>query len=182
MLSRQKADHSAKMIVMPVAQHERIEGRGIDLEDRHVVRGAFRRITEMNQHIALLAVAERLRVHRQAPFAIERPARRRVGGGVAADPALDGEAVALVRGNELNHHVVGDDADREAVDLRRQAPSGGPARSVHLRPSRRQSQYTKPAPPALSGPNVDQKRRVRKAIAGTEKHPGLPRRLRMVDP
>ena len=113
----EEAEHAAEMVVMAVAEHHGVEGRRIDLEDRQVVEQDFRRVAEIDQHIALLGAARRLHVHREAPFAVEHRARRLVGHGVAA-LALDGQAVARLVRHELDDDIVGDDAHGETVDLR----------------------------------------------------------------
>ena len=90
----EEADHAAEMVVMAVAQHHGVEQRRIDLEDRHVVEQRFRRIAEVDEQMAGLVAALGLRIHGEAPFAVEHRARRRVGMGVAV-VALDGQAIAL---------------------------------------------------------------------------------------
>ena len=132
LVGREKADHAAEMVVMAVAQHHRVEQGRVDLEDRHVVEQHLRRIAEIDQHVARLARGLRFRMHGETPFAVERRARRRIRRGIAAGAALDGEAVALLGRDELDHDIVGDHAYGEPVDF-----GNGAARAVWLPPSAR---------------------------------------------
>ncbi len=136
----EEADHAAEMIVMTVAQHQRVEGRRIDLEDRQIVEQNFRRVAEVDQHVALLSPGEGLRVHGETPFAVENGARRLVRRRVAA-LALDGDAVAGFGRDELDDDIVGDHAHRELVHhrhvaaqcLRRRGLGAGGERRDHRR-------------------------------------------------
>src|SRR6185312_11823893 len=92
LVGRKKANHAAEMVVMTVTENERVKRRRIDLQDRHIVEQNFRRIAEIYKHVALLAAAMRLRVHGEAPLAVERGARRGVRRGVAANAPLDRDA------------------------------------------------------------------------------------------
>src|SRR5258708_24049062 len=49
-----KSDHSTEMIVVPLAQHPRIEIRSIYFENCHVVDERLRRVNEIDQHVAHL--------------------------------------------------------------------------------------------------------------------------------
>ena len=113
----EKADHAAEMIVMAMAEHQRVEGRRVDVEDAHIVEQHLRRIAEIDHDVALDTAGKGLRMHRQAPFAVENAARRFVGKSVAAF-TLDGQAVALFGLHELDDDIVGDDAHRQFIDHR----------------------------------------------------------------
>src|SRR5262249_68823 len=67
----QKSDHPTEMIVVAVAQHERIEIRGIYLENGHIVDDRFRRVTKIDQNVAHLVAALRFRMHRESPLAVQ---------------------------------------------------------------------------------------------------------------
>jgi len=115
---REKPDHPAEMIVMTVAQDERIEGRWVDLENGHVVEERFRRVAEIDQDSAHLVATPRLRVHREPPFAIQSGVRRRIRGRVAACSSLNGEILTFFRRNELDDLVIRDHTNGEPIDLR----------------------------------------------------------------
>ena len=119
----QEADHATEMVVVTVAENERVENRRVDLKDAHVVEQSFGRITEIDEDVARFIATAGFGVHGKAPLAVQDGARRRVRRRVAA-LALDGEAVALLVPHELNDDVVGDHPDREPVDLRNRGPQG----------------------------------------------------------
>ena len=112
-----KADHAAEMVVMAVAEHDRVILRGIDVEDVHIVEQDFRRVAEIDHDAAGLRPGLRFRLHGKAPFAVEDRARRLVRLGIAA-LALNGEAVALFVRQKLNDDIIGDHAHGEPVHHR----------------------------------------------------------------
>src|SRR5262249_35330623 len=118
----QKSDHPAEMIVVAVAQHERIEIGGIYFENGHVVDQSFRRVTKIDQNVAHLVAALRFRMHRESPLAVQRGARWRIRCQIGTRAALDGKAIALFRGNELYDLIVCDDANGNPLDLRDPRP------------------------------------------------------------
>src|SRR6516165_8102909 len=118
----QKSDHTAEMIVVAVAQHQRIEIPGIYFENRHVVDERFRRVTKIDQNVAYLVAALRFRMHRESPLAVQRGARWRIRCQIGTRAALDGKAIALFRGNELYDLIVRDDANGNPVNLRNPRP------------------------------------------------------------
>src|SRR3954447_20823103 len=74
----QETDETAKVVLVPVAKHKCVDGRGVNTKQIRVVEKCFRRETEINQDIARLVAASRLDLHRKAEFADQRSARRLV--------------------------------------------------------------------------------------------------------
>src|SRR4030088_3250271 len=74
----QEADETAKVVLVPVAEHKCVDGRRINTKQIRVVEKGFRRETEINQDIARFVAASRLNLHRKAEFADQRSARRLV--------------------------------------------------------------------------------------------------------
>src|ERR1700688_3787889 len=74
----QETDETTKMVLVPVAEYERVDGHWINTKQIHVVEKGFRRETEINQGVARLVAPSRLNVHRKAEFANQRSARRLV--------------------------------------------------------------------------------------------------------
>ena len=74
----QETDETAKVVLVPVAEHKCVDGRGINTKQISVVEKGFRRETEINQDIARFIAASRLDMHRKAEFADQRSARRLV--------------------------------------------------------------------------------------------------------
>src|SRR5215468_7460262 len=64
-------NHTAKMIVMSVAQDHCVERGWIDPDDCHVIVEDLGRESEVDQHVTLLAIGEGLRVQREAPFGVQ---------------------------------------------------------------------------------------------------------------
>ncbi len=78
------------------------------LENRDVVVERLRHVAKIDQNVANLAPALRLRVHRKPPLTDQVRARRRVRVHIACRPPLDGEALALLRRDELYDLSIGD--------------------------------------------------------------------------
>jgi hypothetical protein len=74
----QETEETAKVVLVPVAEHKCVDGRGINTKQIRVVEKGFRREAEINQDIARLVAASRLDMHRKAEFADQRSARRLV--------------------------------------------------------------------------------------------------------
>src|SRR3981081_1168286 len=101
---------------MPVAEHECVDGRGIDTKQSCIVEQSFRRETEINQDIARLVAASRLDMHRKAEFADQRFAWRLV----AETPAkvLDIEVGQLPARGDGELIAVGHYPNCHAIELR----------------------------------------------------------------
>ena len=117
LVRREKADQTAEMIVMAVAQHHGIDARRVDLQNRHVVEERLRLVAEIDQDVPNLVAAPRLGVHGQSPLADQLHARRGVLAQIAAGISLDGQSIPLLGRNELDELVIRYDSHREAVDL-----------------------------------------------------------------
>ncbi len=151
----EEARHPAEMIVMTVAQHHGVEHRRIDLQDRHVVVAAPRACSRnRSAHGASRRRGMRFRVHREAPFAVQRRARRRVRRGVAAGRRSMVRPPRFSFGHELDHDVVGDHSHRQPVHLRHLAAERRGLRGARgRRPCAPSWRTTKPAPPEQSAPS-----------------------------
>src|SRR5205807_5572477 len=75
---RQATDETAKVVLVPVAEHKCVDGPRFNNKQIRVVEKCFRRVTEINQDSARLVAASRLDLHREAKFADQRSARRLV--------------------------------------------------------------------------------------------------------
>jgi hypothetical protein len=67
------------MVVMAVAQHQRIEPSGINAQEFQVVDQRLRRVAAVDEDLANLTAALCLDVHREAELADQRLSRRQVG-------------------------------------------------------------------------------------------------------
>ena len=56
----QETDETAKVVLVPVAEHKCVDGRRINTKQICVVQKCFRRETEINQDIARLVAASQL--------------------------------------------------------------------------------------------------------------------------
>src|SRR5258705_5010522 len=112
----QEADETAKVILVPVAEHKCVDGRGVNTEQARIVEKCFRRETEINQDVACLVAAPRLDMHRETEFADQRFARRLV----AKTPAkmLDIEVGQLSARGDSELIAIDHNPDCHAVELR----------------------------------------------------------------
>src|ERR1700738_3631423 len=74
----QETDEAAKVVLVPMAEHDGDNGRRVNTEQARIVEKCFRRETEIHQDVARLVAAPRLDMHRKAEFADQRFARRLV--------------------------------------------------------------------------------------------------------
>src|SRR5882724_4693419 len=104
------------MVLVPVAEHKRVDGHGINTKQIRVVEKCFRRVTEINQDIARLVAASRLDLHRKAEFADQRSARRLV----AETPAkvLDIKIGQLPARSDSKLIAIDHYPNRHAIELR----------------------------------------------------------------
>ena len=63
LIDREEAGQPAEMIIMSVAEHKGIEFCGVELENGDVVVERLRHLAKIDQNVAQLAPASRLRVH-----------------------------------------------------------------------------------------------------------------------
>ena len=75
----QEAGEPAEMVVVAVAQHQRVERSRVDAEQGRVVDQRLGREAVVDQDVPDLVAAPALDVHREAELADQRPARRLVG-------------------------------------------------------------------------------------------------------
>ena len=107
------------MVVVAVAQHQRIEGAGVDAEELEVVVERLGGEAEVDEDAARLFPARRLHVQREPPFVLRR-LRRRVRRERERN-ALDFDLADLARALEGVVVGVGHHAHRQPVDLRQAA-------------------------------------------------------------
>lgn len=113
----EKTDHAAEVVVVPVAECQRVEFRRVDAGQQQVVQQCLGRVAEVDQHLARLGAARRLHVQRQSPFVLQRAPRRRTRRDREAEPLhLQGaDRAARLEGVvvRIGHH-----ADRQTIDDR----------------------------------------------------------------
>ena len=101
------------MIVMAVADDQRIEFRGIDADQLHVVDEDVGRVAVVQHQRALAARGLRFQPQRQAPFIVQGFAE--IGAARQWD---DRYAIGLLGAEELIEAAIDQHADRELVDRR----------------------------------------------------------------
>jgi hypothetical protein len=75
----EKPDESSEVIIVSVAQHQRIEPRGVDTEQLGVINERFGSKSKVHERAADLGAAARFSVHSQTELADECAA----GGGLS---------------------------------------------------------------------------------------------------
>jgi hypothetical protein len=113
----QETDETAKVVLVPVAEHKGVDGRRINTKEIRVVQKCFRREPEINQDIARLVAALRLDLHRKTKFADQCSARRLVGETPAKMLDIKAGQLPARRYSELI--AVNHDPNCYAVELRR---------------------------------------------------------------
>jgi len=115
-VSLQETDETAKVVLVPVAEHKCVDGHRINTKQIRVVEKGFRRETEINQDIARLVASLRLDIHRKSEFADLRFARRLV----AETPAkvLDIKVGQLPARSDSELIAIGHYPNCHAVELR----------------------------------------------------------------
>ena len=148
----QEAGKAAEMVVVAVAQHQRVEPRRVDAEQPGIVEERLGREAVVNKQMPDLVTALRLDMQRQAKLADQRLVRRLVGEPPAE--ALDRDIAGL--GARCDRDLVAVDhyPDRYPVHLRRPARESlcprrpGPAQQRgHQRPERNGSAAAQDIPP-----------------------------------
>ena len=77
---QQEAGKAPEVVVMAVADDERVECRRIDVQKGEIVDQGLGREAEVNENMSCLGAALAFHVHRQAKLADERVTRRTIGG------------------------------------------------------------------------------------------------------
>jgi hypothetical protein len=111
----QEAGEAAEMIVVTVAQDQRIDGGGIDPQETHIVDESLGCEPKVDQHRADLASALRFDVHGEAEFADDRLLR-----WLAAErptKALDLDVCDAGTGSHRDLIAVDHRSDRDPVHL-----------------------------------------------------------------
>src|SRR6516162_7095965 len=112
----QEANETAKVVQVPVAEHECVDGRGINAKQIRIVEKCFRREAKINQDIARLIAAPRLDLHREAEFADQRSAWRLVAETPAKVLYIKAGQLPVRSDGELI--VIDHDPNCDAVELR----------------------------------------------------------------
>src|SRR3989442_11430989 len=99
------------MIVVSVAEHKGVDLCRVELENGDIVIERLRHIAKIDQNVARLAPALRLRVHGKPPLADQVRAWRGVRAHITCGSPLDGKAAAFLRRDELYDLSVGDYRD-----------------------------------------------------------------------
>ena len=89
LISREKTNQAPEMIIMSMAQYESINLCGIELENGDVVVDRFRHVAKINEDIAHLAPALRLRVHGKSPLPDEIVTRWGIWTQITSRPPLN---------------------------------------------------------------------------------------------
>jgi hypothetical protein len=112
----QETDETAKVVLVPVAEHKCVDGRRVNTKQARIVEKCFRRETEINQDIARFVAASRLDMHRKTEFADQRFARRLI----AETPAkvLDIEVGQLSARGDSELIAIDHYSNCHAVELR----------------------------------------------------------------
>src|SRR5689334_11284290 len=112
----QEADETAKVVLVPVAEHKCVDDRRVNAKQARIVEKCFRRETEINQDVARLVAASRLDMHRKAEFADQRFAGRLVAEAPAK--VLDVKVGQLPARRDSELIAVDHDPNSHAVELR----------------------------------------------------------------
>ena len=113
----EKADHAAKVVVVPVTQNQRVERGRIDADHRNVVVENLGCKSKVDKDIAFLAAAEGLRVNGETPLGIQKVPWRPVRVAMPNAP-LNREFIARLLGHEQLGEIVRHDAYGDPVNLR----------------------------------------------------------------
>jgi hypothetical protein len=110
----EEAGEAAKMVIMPMAQHKRVEAGGLNPDERQIVVQRLGRKAEINQDLPRFIATMAFDMHRKPKLADQRSARRMIGADAPAK-VLDHKTVFLAVGGNRELIVLDEDADGDTV-------------------------------------------------------------------